>query len=126
MRAARNETDWRMHREMSEELRAICVKAVSKCSRLPLAARKNANAIESVEITNFDQGYIEFLDQQIAVEPRGRKWSETLKIRRLNLSQHVGTELASCRLTCGGDRYWIKIDPTTGSVVHWEGYDETE
>jgi len=71
---------------MSEELRAICMETVSKCTRLPLAVRENTNAIEAVEITNFDQGYIEFLDQQIAVEPRGRKWSERLKIRRLNLS----------------------------------------
>ena len=111
---------------MSAELRAICVEAVSKCGRLPQAVRENTNAIESVEITNFDQEYIEFLDQQIAVEARGQKWSERLKIRRLNLSQHVGRELASYRLRCGGDHYWIKIDPTEGSVVHWEDYDETE
>ena len=126
MRAARNESDWREHREMSEELRAVCVEAVSACGDLPLAAKENKEAVGSVEISCFDQSYLEFLDRQIALEHRGREWSDRLKTRRGNLAPHVGRELASCRLRFGAEDYWIKIDPIEGSVVHWEVYDETE
>ena len=111
---------------MSEELRRICVDAVSQCEDLPQVAKENPEAVGSVEINIFDQSYIEFLDGQIALEPRGQEWNERLKIRRARLAKHVGRELASCRLRFGNDDYWIKIDPIAGSVVHWEVYGEAE
>ena len=111
---------------MSEELRSICVEAVSNCDDLPQTARENKEAVGSVEITSFDQSYIEFLDGQISLEPRGREWNERLKVRRDNLAKHVGRELANCQLTFGAEDYWIKIDPIAGTVVHWEAYDKTE
>ena len=126
MGAARNESDWRRQREASEELRAICVEAVCKCADLPQSAKENKKAVRTVEITSFDKSYIEFLDGQISLEPRGHEWNERLKIRRDNLAKHVGRELASCRLTFDAEDYWIKIDLIAGSVVHWEVYGETE
>ena len=126
MGAQRNESDWRTHREMAKDLREICVEAVSVCEDLPEAAKENKNAVGLIEITNFDQSYIEFLDGQIALAPRGPEWNERLKIRRANLAPHTDRELASCRLQFGTDDYWIKIDPVAKCVVHWEVYDETE
>ena len=111
---------------MSEELRAICVKAVSSCENLPPTAKENKEAVSSVAITLFDQSYIERLDGEIALAPRGREWNNRLMIRRDHLANYAGRELADCRLRLGSDDYWIKIDPIAGSVVHWEVYDESE
>ena len=111
---------------MTEELRAICVNAVSVCEDLPPDARENKNAVGAVEIRTFDQSYIEFLDSQIALESRGHEWSNRLKIRRDSLAKYAGRELASCRLTFGSNDYWIRVDPLESSVVHWEAYEENE
>lgn len=110
---------------MSDELRRICVEAVGSCADIPSAARENSDAVGSVEISTYDQSYIEFLDSQIALAARGREWNERLRTRRDHLSRHVGKELARCRLQFGTHDYWIKIDPIAGSVVHWEVYNET-
>ena len=61
----RNESDWRTYREMSKELRMICLDAVTSCADMPPDARKNIDAVGSVEISTFDQSYIEFLGRQI-------------------------------------------------------------
>jgi hypothetical protein len=125
MPTARNESDWRKHREMSNELRRICVEAVGTCAEIPTAARENKDAVGSVEISTYDQSYIEFLDSQITLAARGLEWNDRLRIRRDHLSQYVGRELARCRLQFRTQDYSIYIDPIEGSVVHWEVYDET-
>lgn len=121
----RTESDWRRHREMSEALRKICVDAVGQCEDLPQVAKDNKNAIDAIEITRFDQSYLEFLDGQIALEPRGPKWSERLEVRRAKLAKHVGRELASCRLRLEDSGFSLQIDPLTGVVVHWEMYKDS-
>lgn len=82
---------------MSDELRGICVEAVGSCADIPSAARENKDAVGSVEISTYDQSYIEFLDSQIALAARGLEWNERLRTRRDHLSRHVGRELARCR-----------------------------
>jgi len=126
MPPSRTESDWRNHREMSDELRAICVETIGASVDLPTEAKEHREAICSVQITTFDQSYIDFLDGQIALKPRGQEWNDILKHRRDALSNHIGRELASCRIKAGIHDYWIRIDPVERSVVHWEVYNETK
>ena len=121
-----DEADWRRHREMAEHLRKICVTAVGACEDLPTPIRENYEALGVTEITNHDQSYIDFLDEQIALAPRGPEWNQRLQVRRSNLAPHVGRELAAGRLQFGTLDYWIIIDPVAGAVVHWETYEKAE
>ena len=120
----RDESDWKSYREMSDDLRAICVQAIAECSDLGAEARENRNAVSEIKITNVDQSYIDFLDGQIELEPRGPEWNQILMFRRAALAEHVGRELASCVLRCGTTHYSFNVDPISGSVVHFEVYEE--
>ena len=121
----RTESDWRRHREMCEELRAICVKAVGECGEMDPKVRENKHAVGLIEPSSFDESYLNFLSGQIELEPRGPEWSARLKVRRKNLSPYVNRELAHCRLQFGTDDYSIYVEPLSGMVIHWEHYDNS-
>ena len=125
MAGERTESDWRRHREMCEELRAICAKAVGECVEMDNKVRENKHAVGLIELSRFDESYLEFLSGQIEVEPRGPKWSAMLKVRRKNLSPYVNRELAHCRIQSGVDDYSIYVEPLSGKVIHWEHYDNS-
>ncbi len=120
----RDESYWRSFRHMSEELQGICVEAVRNCDELRGVVRENAEVISNIEISVFDQSYIEFLEGQIALEPRGPEWTIRLQKRITNLCKYTDREIAACRLRFEDMDYWLKIDPTTKSVIHWESYHE--
>ena len=119
------ESDWRKHRELCEELRAICVKAVGECDEMDTKVRENKHAVGSIEPSRFDESYLDFLSGQIALEPRGPEWSARLKVRRKNLSPYVNRELAHCRFQSGAEDYSIYVEPLSGQVIHWERYDNS-
>ena len=121
----RTESDWRRHREMCEELRAICVKAVGECDEMDPRVRENKNAVGLIEPSTFDESYLDFLSGQIELEPRGPEWSARLKVRRKNLSPYVNRELVYCRFQFGADDYSIYVEPLSGKVIHWEHYDNS-
>ena len=124
MGSARDESDWKNYRDLSAELRSICVEAIAACDELPAEVRDNRNAASGIRITNFDQSYIEFLSGQIEFEPRGPEWNQRLIRRREALTKLVGRELARCTLRSGRSDYSFHIDPLAGAVVYWEAYDE--
>ncbi len=125
MAVERTESDWRRHRETCEELRAICVQAVSECDTLDAKARENKNAVGSIEPTHFDESYLAFLVEQIELEPRGPEWTARLRTRLENLSPYVNRELTHCRLQYGHDDYTIYVEPLSGKVIHWEHDDNS-
>jgi hypothetical protein len=57
---------------MCEELRAICVKAVGECNELDPKVRENKHAVGLIQPSSFDESYLNFLSEQIHLEPRGR------------------------------------------------------
>ena len=125
MAGERTESDWRRHRELCEELRAICAKAVGECDNMDTRVRENKHAVGSIEPSRFDESYLEFLSDQIKLEPRGPEWSARLKVRKKNLTPYVNRELVHCRFQFGVDDYSIHVEPLSGKVIHWEQYDNS-
>jgi hypothetical protein len=98
------------------------IDAVHRCAELPHAVREAAKRLGSVEAHCFDQSYIEFLDTQIRLSPRGPAWTERLKKRREGLFPFRDRTLLSSSLHVGRDDYTVEVDPTAASVVYWERY----
>ena len=59
----RTESDWRRHREMWEELRAICFKAVGECDEMDPKVRENKHAVGLIEPSSFDESYSRFSER---------------------------------------------------------------
>ena len=78
---------------------------------------------QSLEEHSFDESYIAFLDDQIALNARGDAWTERLRQRRARLFAYCHRTLIRGRIVVD-DREWsIEVDPEAGKVVHWETYD---
>ena len=97
--------------------------AVERCAELPQAVREAATR-SAVEQHSFDQSYIEFLDTQIRLSPRGPEWTERLKRRRAGLLPFTGRQLLRSSLHVGRDDYTVEVDPEAGTVVYWERYED--
>ena len=94
-------------------------------SELPaevLASAKKA----SLEQHYFDQSYIDFLDDQIRLSPRGPLWTERLRKRREHLLPFRNAVLVRGCIAVGTDSYTIDVDRKTGAVIHWERYEEVQ
>jgi len=74
----------------------------------------------------FDGSYIEFLDTQIRLSPRGPEWTERLKRRRAALLSFTGVTLLRGRGQVGKADFTVEIHPETRAIVHWEEYAPAE
>jgi len=54
---------------------ALFVEAVRAADTLPAVLREHADEVTGLEKTRFDESYIEFLDTQIRLSPRGPEWT---------------------------------------------------
>jgi hypothetical protein len=97
--------------------------AVERCTDLPQAVREGARQ-SAVEEHSFDQSYIDFLDTQIRLSPRGPAWTERLKKRREGLVPFIGRQLLRSRVRVGSDDYTVQVDPKAELVVYWERYED--
>lgn len=86
--------------------------------RCPAAAED----AQSCEMSAFDESYIEFLDTQIRLSPRGPEWTERLQRRRSGLSPYCGMPLVRGRVCTAASDYSVYVDPTRRVVVYWEEY----
>lgn len=100
----------------------IFVNAVERCVELPEAVREAAKRSE-IKAHSFDQSYIDFLDDQIRLNPRGPEWNQRLQRRRDGLRAFIGRQLLSSSLFVGTDGYTVEVDPEAGTVVYWEKYE---
>lgn len=89
---------------------------------LPALLREHASGVTALEEHRFDESYIEFLDTQIRLSPRGPEWTARLIRRRGALLPYCGVELLRGRVQVGDVDFTVEIDPTTRSVIHWEKY----
>jgi hypothetical protein len=96
--------------------------AVERCLEIPQVIRAAAER-SSVEEHSFEQSYIDFLDTQIHLSPRGPEWSERLKRRRESLLPFTGRRLLRSTVQAGTDNYTVEVDPEAGAVVYWERYE---
>jgi hypothetical protein len=103
--------------------KATFIRAVEQCPELPENVREAAKQA-AVEEHSFDQSYIEFLDAQIRLNPRGPAWTERLKKRRDGLLAFTGQLLVRSTIQIGHDDYSIEVDPEAKLIVYWERYEE--
>jgi hypothetical protein len=94
--------------------------AVQDCKDLPADVRTHVADARSVEKSRFDESYIEFLDEQIRLSPRGPQWTEVLRRRRDTLRSFCRVSLLSGHIRVGQVDTWVKVDPKRRMVVFWE------
>src|SRR5258708_5851843 len=94
--------------------------AIRDCEELPADVRSHASEARAVEESCFDETYIEFLDTQIRLSPRGPEWTEILRRRREALRSYCRVPLLSGHVRVGRFDTWVKVDPRRRAVVFWE------
>lgn len=90
---------------------------------MPALLREHAPDVTGLEEHRFEQSYIEFLDKQIRLNPRGPDWTARLVRRRAALLPFCDVTLLRGRVQAGGADFIVEIDPATRAVVHWEEYE---
>ena len=103
--------------------KALFIQTVRATQALPAALRDHADDVTALEEHRFDRSYIEFLDEQIRLSPRGPEWTERLKHRRADLLSFCDTTLLRGRVQVGEADFTVEIDPKTRAVIHWEQYE---
>ena len=102
---------------------ALFVEAVRAGDTLPALLHEHAASVIGLEEHRFDRSYIEFLDMQIRLSPRGPEWSERLKRRRAALLPFCDVTLLRGTVRVGDDNFFtVEIDPAARAVIHWEQY----
>ncbi len=99
------------------------VRAVEQCPELPEDVRDAAKK-STVEEHSFGQTYIDFLDEQIRLSPRGPAWSKRLEKRRDGLLRFTGQVLLRSSVQTENDLYKVEVDPKSGAVVYWERFEK--
>ena len=105
---------------------ALFVEAVQAATDLPALLREHATQVRGLEECQFDYSYIEFLDLQIRLSPRGPEWTERLKRRRAALLPFCGVPFLQGRVSVGLVDYTVQINPHSRSIIHWEEYELLE
>ncbi len=98
----------------------LFIAVVRSNNELPPDVRSHAHEARGVEDSCFDESYIDFLDEQIRLNPRGEDWTEILRRRREGLRSFCNVKLVSGHVRTGQLDTWIKIDPQKKKVVFWE------
>ncbi|GMV79067.1 MAG: hypothetical protein AMXMBFR7_02510 [Planctomycetota bacterium] len=99
---------------------ALFVEAVRAMPDLPELLRAHAGDVTGLEECRFDYSYIEFLDTQIRLSPRGPAWTEQLNRRRAALLPFCNVTLLRGIVTVGDSYFTVQIHVETKDVIHWE------
>jgi len=102
-----------------EFLTALVREAVHARPDLPSLLRDHI-ADAHVDISTFDQTYLDFLDSQIALEPRGPEWTEILKRRRAALTPYCDVPFVRAAIVLPDRIFFIRVHPDTREIIHWE------
>ena len=78
----------------------------------------------ALETTVLEQSYIEFLDEQIELNARGKDWTALLENRRNALSPWVGKETSELSISGSSGTLRIRFDSTQSQVVWVESFDK--
>jgi hypothetical protein len=108
--------------KLAVSLKTLFVETVRSNLSLPALLRDHAADVKALEKHQFDESYIEFLDTQIRLSPRGPKWTERLKARRAALAHLCGIKLLRGTVYVGAIDFDVEIHPQKKIIVHWEEY----
>src|SRR4051812_44216381 len=95
----------------------LFLEAVRLQADLPPALQEHVANVQHLQDHRFDQSYIDFLDEQIRLNPRGPEWTERLKQRRAALVPHCGALLISGRVVTPKSDFTVEVDPKSNSVI---------
>lgn len=101
-------------------------RAVRECEALPAKVRDHAPSAVGVQQSEYDESYIEFLDTQIRLCPRGLEWNRRLEARRQAMAPYCRRPCVGGRIVVDGCEYWIKVDVELKRVFHWECYPDDD
>ena len=87
---------------------------------LPAWVRDNVGSVHGFEEKILDQSYLNFLEEQIALSPRGPEWNRVLQKLRAALTNYCGKQLASGIVSQEKKHCFIKIDPESKRILYWE------
>jgi hypothetical protein len=102
--------------------KTLFIEAVRTLSSLPESLREHAGDVTDLEEHSFDESYIEFIDTQIRLNPRGPEWMARLVRRRATLQHFCGVTLLRGRVKTGGLDFTVEVHPETKAVIHWEEF----
>jgi hypothetical protein len=101
----------------------LFVETVRACESLPAEVRSRAAEARAVEESTFDESYVEFLDTQIRLSPRGPKWTARLKQRREALKPFCRMPLIYGVIPLAERFFSIHVLPERKTVIYFEEYD---
>jgi len=101
----------------------LFIEAVRTAEHVPTLVRQHAHEVAGLEETCFDESYIEFLDTQIRLSPRGPEWTERLKKRRAALFPFCGVRLLRGTIRTDGADFTVRVDPQAKAVIYCEEYE---
>ena len=107
------------------ELSDLFIEVVRSSEVLPAEVRAHAGEARAVEQSQFDESYIEFLDTQIRLSPRGPDWTARLRQRRKAMRPHCGVALLSGIVPVGDRHFSVYVLPEQRTIAHWEEYEFT-
>jgi hypothetical protein len=102
--------------------KVLFIEAVHAMKDLPALLREHADEVTALGEHTFDRSYIDFLDGQIRLNPRGPEWTERLVRRRANLLPFCGVTLLRGRVQVGEFHFSVEIHSEKRIVIHWEEY----
>ena len=103
--------------------KALFIAAVRAMPSLPEPLREHAGDATALEEHRFDESYIEFLDTQILLSPRGPEWTARLMRRRAALLPYCRATLLRGSVRVGDVCFTAEVDPERKTVVHWEQHE---
>ncbi len=109
---------------IESELKQNWKNAVQLCLELPKYVRDSVECAVEIKRRSFDESYIEFLESQIKLSPRGPDWTERLKERKKALSPFCGCDLVGGRIQVGTVEYVVEVSGESSKVVYWEKYEK--
>jgi len=66
------------------------------------------------------ESYLDFLAEQISLEPRGPEWTQVLTARMNAIEPFKGRELILIHLRGDAKTVFVRVDPKGYGIVHWE------
>lgn len=100
--------------------KAIFIEAVQADDTLPAAFRERASEVEGLELQTIDQSYLDFLREQIALEPRGPEWTALLAKRFTALAPYRDIPLLFGIINTPTGYAFVRVNPDTKRIIYHE------
>ena len=95
-------------------------RAVQTDESLPAEVRASAVRLDLVSRSTFDQSYLEFLEEQIALELRGPEWTQVVKARLAALTPYLDVLTLVGFVPTDAGLWSIRVAPKEAKVIHGE------